>query len=938
MAKIRSITVNFNAGTAKFGQDVDKASAKVREFGGHTVSSMQASSAAIRTLEGNFTNNLRAVERFMATTLRMGPVLQAAFPVVGAIAFGGAVFEIGKKVHEFFKEMKNAGETIAGSFRQATGGMRLTNDELRVSIDRLNNDIAKLEGHKQNTLKLALDEAKASADRLATSLEKDLEGLHKLVNENAIGKFRSFWTNEGTTQDIAKRLGGETGFGGFTGEIDAKTRAGSQAVRNAKTIKDADAAAAQLAATLNGAFDAQIAEFRRQLADAQEQAKPHVIATKGALVDTGSKNETARIEALTASVAYLSERRDQIPLMVEQARGTRKKEELEASKENQTQDRPFEKYITEARAKVAALRAQMEAIGRGEAAEIAAKSFGAAAEAIAKIREELKRRNVALTEGQAAQVRDVTLTMAQTEAASQWASKVAATNQQTSDRIHSQEMLTAAIGAGYEATKAANVETRLMAELGQHYGDAAFMQQHSTEIAGQRIGFGQEFDAQHGEQAGQALQKLAEQTALEARLAQVVSQGAEAVRQVQLAQKLQIIARDNSAASAKRLMAAEIELYNAERKNVNAGDVAKTIEKAQATERLAAATVKGAAALRQAGLDNQLQEIQRDGPASTRGSAAIMESNAAYSLELAQTAARANRLQSINDEIAKLKDAKATIGDTLGLEIALRDLENQRLDQLVKESLSLDGAKDGVRAFFLEMRKDAESAAEIIYKALNSSVDRVSGNLAKMMTQKPPKGGWGQEWAKSFQDVGGSMAQSGIKSLLQTGLGKLGIGGKPDGSSGNPLWVRMAGMPALAAAGGGGIAGGAKGIFSTIKHMFGFGGGPQAGDVSPAEGANPLDWGGFMADGGPVSPSSAYIVGENGPEILAGASGRVISNGEAARVAFGGGGVTFTNHIDARGADLGAYNRIQRGVEISSRAAAATAIQGMAERAKRVPR
>jgi len=54
----------------------------------------------------------------------------------------------------------------------------------------------------------------------------------------------------------------------------------------------------------------------------------------------------------------------------------------------------------------------------------------------------------------------------------------------------------------------------------------------------------------------------------------------------------------------------------------------------------------------------------------------------------------------------------------------------------------------------------------------------------------------------------------------------------------------------------------------------------------------------------------------------------------------GGGGNRFHFHytIDARGADLGAQNRIARGIEASHRAAVATAVQATAERAKRVPK
>jgi|SRR5689334_20743260 len=58
----------------------------MQDGGAHAVSGMQATSAALRVLEGNMTNNLRAEERFLATTLNLGSVLKNALPVVGAIA------------------------------------------------------------------------------------------------------------------------------------------------------------------------------------------------------------------------------------------------------------------------------------------------------------------------------------------------------------------------------------------------------------------------------------------------------------------------------------------------------------------------------------------------------------------------------------------------------------------------------------------------------------------------------------------------------------------------------------------------------------------------------------------------------------------------------------------------------------------------------------
>src|SRR5256885_1201023 len=104
MAKrIGQISINISAGTAQFVLDMEKANATVKKFGAdatgsmrgagnatkelgsHTVTSMQASSAAIREAFGG--SNIRAVERFLATTVGLGPILQKLFPLVGGAAF-----------------------------------------------------------------------------------------------------------------------------------------------------------------------------------------------------------------------------------------------------------------------------------------------------------------------------------------------------------------------------------------------------------------------------------------------------------------------------------------------------------------------------------------------------------------------------------------------------------------------------------------------------------------------------------------------------------------------------------------------------------------------------------------------------------------------------------------------------------------------------------
>lgn len=219
------ITIDLQAGTSQFVLDLEKAKGQVRDFGGHMTSSMASSSAAVRLFEGDVTHNLRAVERFLSTTLGLGPVLRAAFPVVGAIAFAGVIAETGKKVYDFFKGMEEAPEKISGAFHDLNAPLELANTQLELSNARMENTLAKLNRKPENHVKVALLEAKEAAEQLNASLEKDLGSLDKLLREQAGSWWHQFATQalgQGSSSlaaALARQVGGETGFGGFRGSI-----------------------------------------------------------------------------------------------------------------------------------------------------------------------------------------------------------------------------------------------------------------------------------------------------------------------------------------------------------------------------------------------------------------------------------------------------------------------------------------------------------------------------------------------------------------------------------------------------------------------------------------------------------------------------------------------------------------------------------------------
>jgi hypothetical protein len=87
-----------------------------------------------------------------------------------------------------------------------------------------------------------------------------------------------------------------------------------------------------------------------------------------------------------------------------------------------------------------------------------------------------------------------------------------------------------------------------------------------------------------------------------------------------------------------------------------------------------------------------------------------------------------------------------------------------------------------------------------------------------------------------------------------------------------------------------------------------------------------------MAEGGDVDPGHGYIVGDGGePEFFRPRTAGTITPAHK----IGGG--SYTYHIDARGADLGAANRTARAIEAAHNAAVRNSVKAQAERTKRTP-
>jgi Lambda phage tail tape-measure protein (Tape_meas_lam_C) len=907
--KAGQIVINLTLGQAQFFQDLVKAKAGVKDFGAagkaaaqeveasatragiavreagaHTVSSMQATSGALRDLTGRWETNTRAVERFLATTLGLGPALQAAFPIAGGIAVGGMIVDLGSKTAKFFKDVSEAPEKLNTAFRDLNAPMRLANDELHASTDRLLNDIAKMSGHQQNALAVFLDDARIAADHLADALDKDLENVSKLTKEYELGSLKAFITEQAPTS------GDTAADEAFRKNIAAINEEGQAFVRAAKTKDDARKAAEYWNKQLLGSLDAEIAK-EKALAATRERLQRQYEGKLPAVDLRGPTSFGFNYETQDPSISY-TDRQPGALLPPDQTLAlTKSRQRLEAL--NQIRDRISEQAANEAAAaadkdakagqdrpyvdRMKALAAQLEdvrakslAIGQPQWAQELIRAGGEAIKVITELNKVLEHEGKPkLTQAQGGQVTGALLDIQKAQDQDAWKAKFQASTSAIEERIQVSERLAAAIGKGYEATKQANVEARLMQTLGTNYGDAAWMHkpENQANVAALRAGYGREQDAEHGTQVTEATQKLRDQIELERALIAVQAQGAEAVRKAALETKIRQMERagatkeeiqaERDLADAQRANANatdlaklnnEIELQRAliavqdqgaeavrkatleekilqmqragatdeqiqkereladlQRANTNAADLGKIKERIAATERLTGALLGGAEAERRAALENKYAEMQRAGASPEVISEARRGDDLDHLREVSAEALRTvnayqSQYQKLTEQIEVLQQIQALEKDNVAVGIALRDLENDRLKLLVDETLKLGTARDGLRAFFLEMQESAKNAAEIVKDTLDSALEKTSGNLAKLLT------GQKASWSKEFHDLGEQALKGSIKSGLQTGLGQLGkiwapagkiaanLGlGKPDGST-EPLalWVRLA--------------------------------------------------------------------------------------------------------------------------------------------------
>ena len=645
----------------------------------------------------------------------------------------------------------------------------------------------------------------------------------------------------------------------------------------------------------------------------------------------------------------------------EKVKNEGKEHALQLSKEQADAYRSVTKTLEELQAKIKGVSQETAASTPVQMAQ--AKAFAESEQVISRLRESLAEHSLTLKASDAAQIRSMETTLADLELQkttnAEFQKTIDGINSKISDcvrtaipdrqmmatinsKIDAYKRLTAAIGAGYAAQRAAYV-----ADAVQRGSEGKNYSQNQVVALGNKAGA--EYDAQQDSKAGVDASKIADHTAILNAEASATLRGSEAVREFALQQRIKNATEDLSIENAHKLADALTAEAAAQEKLKTDEMIAKLNLETQAQQLLNAARLQGADAIRAAQLQNQIAAIKATTApgaeqdkliGATQAQAQAAEQTRILDLATQIDLSNKTKLEDLDKIIAKQKQIGAS-------EYAIKETEKERTDLLDKIALQSGSVADVLRAAADRMAASADHVREQLVASIEELQNGVNDQLAKLAT------GQKTSFAKMFTQQGESGLKTGFKDIEGLALGKFGLGGgKHDGSSeANALYVRLAGSANPVKIGG--AAKGLAGFGSDTNGLTGQG--PLAADGLPfgSMALAPLNFGdtggggvlsslaglfknfaGGFAEGGDIPGGSTALVGEAGPELVkTGSAGMNVTPNSSL------GGVTNYYTIDARNSDAAAVEqRVRNAIHASGAQSVTRAYQATAEHARRNPK
>jgi uncharacterized coiled-coil protein SlyX len=183
-ASAAAAMAEVNAGAAASARAMAGAQAGAGAAASHTVPQFAAASGALRELQGNFDHNIRAGERFLTTTLGLGPALEAAFPVVGALALVGILFEVGKSLVKVGDDAASLGRELGGGWLLgAAAEMHGFGNEIKQTDEELMKLAA--DRDREKTQKQSLDVENVRLHTNVDTYKQKTQGLGPENSKNA---------------------------------------------------------------------------------------------------------------------------------------------------------------------------------------------------------------------------------------------------------------------------------------------------------------------------------------------------------------------------------------------------------------------------------------------------------------------------------------------------------------------------------------------------------------------------------------------------------------------------------------------------------------------------------------------------------------------------------------------------------------------------------
>lgn len=287
--------------TAQAGQNAARSVSQVGQASEHSTFSVRYLFLGLKDIaEGRYTFALAEGANQLN---RFGPAALAGAAALALI--GGLIFKAGENANFWGETSVKEAEKVRAAFVAAQKGIEESNDSLRVTNDKLENEIAKIEKKPENGIKLALDEAIVSADQLGKSLNADLGALGKIISGQKTGIFGQLLGEAGTgdIEDEIKKFQARVAEATSRGGIPRQETVGGVSLFSPEALQgQKQAAQIRTNTELTRLFSEEILNLQHELKDALGAPAPGII------------DSTRRVEVLTGAIASLKAQAESIEL------------------------------------------------------------------------------------------------------------------------------------------------------------------------------------------------------------------------------------------------------------------------------------------------------------------------------------------------------------------------------------------------------------------------------------------------------------------------------------------------------------------------------------------------------------------------------------------------------------------------------------------------